>query len=125
MTVQCARCTGGNSLCELLAPEEAPETVPDLDIFPKARRESPCVVDEIWQAYAHSVKKTYTSTPTCQLQLEQIPEEDEEMEVGVPQLQGKCLSKYQAIKTEIIWKAREATSTVAAMPPVAHIAWSK
>eukprot|EP00435_Cladocopium_sp_Y103_P030773 s194_g7.t1 len=39
-------------LCELLAPDEAPSTVPDLDIFPK-------------------------------LQLEQIPEEDEEMEATV------------------------------------------
>ena len=57
VTVQCTRCTGGNSLCELLAPEEAPEFVPD------------------------------------QLQLEQIPEEDEEMEVGVPELQRKCFSK--------------------------------
>ena len=43
---------GGNVLCELLAPDEAPLTIPDLDIFPK-------------------------------LQLEQIPEEDEEAEAGL------------------------------------------
>lgn len=27
---------GAGGLCELLAPDEAPSTVPDLDIFPKA-----------------------------------------------------------------------------------------
>ena len=98
MTVQCARCTGGNSLCELLAPEEAPETVPDLDIFPKARRESPCVVDEIW----HSSIRTFCEENLC-------------IDANLPaatgansgrrwrdggggarvELQGKCLRKYQ------------------------------
>ncbi|CAK9068314.1 unnamed protein product [Durusdinium trenchii] len=45
---------GGNVLCELLAPDEAPSAVPDVDIFPK-----------------------------LQVDLEQIPEEDEETECAV------------------------------------------
>ena len=72
----------GNRLCELLPPEEAPDDVPDVDIFPKAA-----------VAWTHHPGKKSTDAfhsltsshgePLCQLQpqLPQIMEEDEDLQV--------------------------------------------
>ncbi|CAE7363954.1 HSP90 [Symbiodinium microadriaticum] len=75
--------TDGNRLCELLPPEEAPDDVPDVDIFPKAA-----------VAWTHHPGKKSTDAfhsltsshgePLCQLQpqLPQIMEEDEDLQDG-------------------------------------------
>ena len=42
----CLLSGGGNVLCELLAPDEAPLTIPDLDIFPKLQLEQILEEDE-------------------------------------------------------------------------------
>ncbi|CAE7214220.1 HSP90 [Symbiodinium sp. KB8] len=38
--------TDGNRLCELLPPEEAPDDVPDVDIFPKLQPQLPQIMEE-------------------------------------------------------------------------------